>query len=182
MRRLAGGALLIALAGAAGAHPHHDTDQQVILSLGLARADIVLAVVPGTADGPAVVAHLDVDGDGTVSLAEADAYGAALLAGVTLLVDQSPVALTAAALDLPPLPALAAGEAGLRLKLSGDFALTPGMDHQVTLNVSQGLGEDWFIQPYYHADFAAGATGVQIDRPDPGNRLELRFQTKAEGS
>lgn len=174
--------MLVALAGGAGAHPHLGTDRQAMLSLGLARADIALAIVPGTGDGPALVARLDADGDGKVSAAEADAFAADLIAGLALSVDHADVALAASAgPDLPPLDALAAGEAGLRLKLSAEFALTPAADHQVIFTIAPGgLGEGWFIQPYLYPDFAAGTQAMQIERPAPG-RLEMQFQTAGEG-
>lgn len=179
--RLSGAALLAAISGGAGAHPHHDTDQQVMLSLGLARADIVLAVVPGTEDGPSFAAHLDADGNGAVSDAEADAFARLLLAGVDLSVDGQPVPLAASDLELPPLHSLAAGEAGLRLGLSGDLALKSPGDHAVMLTISSdGLTGDWFIQPYFHPDFAAAAQAIQILRPQPMNQLQLLFQTVEE--
>lgn len=188
MRRASGAALLITglaggLAGGAMAHPHHSADQQVMLSLGLTRADLVLALVPGVADGPALVAQLDSDGDGALSQAERDAFQAGLLADLTLLVDGAPAQLSAGALRIPPLEALGAGLAGLRLDLAADLALAIGADHQVMLTVDgDGFGNGWFIQPYFYSDFAAAVEAPRIERPESGNRLEISFRLKAGGS
>lgn len=181
MRAVSAAALLILLAGAALAHPHSQTDQQVMLSLGLARADLALAIVPGTKDGPALVVHLDRDGDGSVSGPEADAFGADVLAAVTLSVDGAPVPLSSVGLQVPPAKALAAGTAGLRLKLTGDIALSSAGQHRVDLTVTHGEFGDWFIQPYFHPDFASGVTATQIERPAPG-QLRILLQTKGEGA
>ena len=181
MRAIPCAALLALLAGAALAHPHSQTDQQAMLSLGLTRIDLALAIVPGTQDGPALAAGLDVDGDGAVSPAEADRFRASLLDGVTLSVDGAPVVLSPDALQLPPLDALAGGTAGLSLRLTGDIALSQAGDHRVDLAVAHGDFGDWFIQPYLHPDFATGTTAVQIERPQPVNRLQVLFQTAGEG-
>lgn len=168
-------ALLAALAGPAAAHPHAYVDQQALLSVGPDGAEVRLVIVPSAAEGPAILAHLDGDGDGFVSDAEAEAFGAEVLAETELRVDGEPLPLILADAKVADPAAVAAGIGAIEVTAEASFgSLGPGA-HRVDFAVSHGsFSHGWFVQPFLGRDLAKAGAPV-VERSEDGARASVAF-------
>ena len=175
MRRPILAALLAALACPAAAHPHAYVDQQALLSVGPDGAEVRLVIVPSPAEGPAILAHLDGDGDGVVSDAEAAAFGAEVLAETSLALDGRDMTLEHVATEVADPAAVAAGTGAITVTASARFgSLAPGA-HRVELAAAYGgFSNDWFVQPYLGRDLVTAGAPV-VERSEDGARANVAF-------
>lgn len=175
MRRLGVPALVAALAGPAAGHPHSQTDQQAALTLFTDRIELRLVIVPSPEEAPTLIAHLDRDGDGTVSQTEAERFGAALLAGVVLTVGDTPQALRPTTAVSPTADELRSGLAAFSVTGSADVAvnLAPAVSVEIR---RAGLSDTWFIQPYYHPTLHAQVPHATILRPADDNAVTVNLR------
>ena len=166
---------LLALAGAADAHPHAETERQAALTLAPGGVTLRLTVVPGTEEGPAIAARIDADGDGVVSEAEAWIVAEELLAATALAADGAPVALRPSAAEADPPDWLAAGmgyvivEAVAELSLAEVGTLALDVTHDA-------FGAGWFVQPYYADGLVETVGQPSIDRNGDGVVIRLDGQ------
>ena len=168
-------ALMLALATGATAHPHAYVDQQALLSLGPDGTEVRLVIVPSAPDGPAILAHLDGDGDGVVSAAEAGAFGAALLAETSLRVDGEPMPLILADAKVADPAAVAAGIGAIEVTAEASFELLGPGAHRVALTASYGgFSHGWFVQPFLDPALLVAGPPV-VERSADGSWASVDF-------
>ncbi|WP_159590795.1 DUF1007 family protein [Chelativorans xinjiangense] len=169
-------AALVALPVAAAAHPHSYTDQQVQLSVGLEVADVSVVIVPSTGDGAAIFSHIDLDGDGTASNEEAQAFGADVLATAELTVDGRAFAFTEADVTIPSADEAAKGAGAIVIKASTPISLSEAEAHQVDFGIGYGVfSHDWFVQPFFHPDLIEKTSSRSVDRTKADGKVVIRF-------
>ena len=154
MRYLLFTALL--LPGLAAAHPHGTVEQQLNLSLGREKAELTWIIAPPAEMAGHILAHLDRDGDGTVTAPETAAFTDALIAATTLTVNGEAVALAQGDVTEPD-PMDSDGVIDLSAIL--DMPQFPTSPAVVSVEISYTeFAEDWFIQPFYFEDLSEGAS------------------------
>jgi hypothetical protein len=119
-------AILLCVGPPAFAHRLDEYLQATTLSVGKDRVEAEIRLAPGVSVFPAVLAALDVDGDGAVTEAEVRTYGEALLRDLSLSVDGEPVRLRLVAFDAAPIEEMKEGRGGIRLEAEGDVARSAG--------------------------------------------------------
>lgn len=157
-------------AGAAMAHPHSSVDQQVHLSVGSDWVEIAVLIVPAATDGATSREVLDLDGNGTIDPAEAAVFRDTVLANLGVTLNGAPLTLEGGGIRHDPLDTLAEGLGHIQIT-----AQAPVQADLQSLSVAihyDGLGPDWFIQPFYANDLPA--PWPQVLRSDDTRRIELR--------
>ena len=155
---------MVVPAGAAMAHPHGDADRIAQVSLGLDRASLTLALMPGVDDGGAIFDHLDLNGDGTLDAEEGAAMAVALLAATGVVVDGEAMPLTGAATVLPERSDVVAGTGAVVVEAGTEFPRLATGDQKFPVTMEP----DWFIQPYYFEDLTEAADTPDLGRDDDG--------------
>ncbi|MFS4438151.1 hypothetical protein ACMA5I_08050 [Paracoccaceae bacterium GXU_MW_L88] len=167
-------AMLVAAPALAAAHPHSYVDQQVQLSLGMDSAQITVVIVPSANEGEAIFAHLDRDGDGAISDAEASAFARAVLDKAALMADGETVKLENAQIAMPEADAIQGGLGPIRLRADAPLALAPDTEHEIAFTIGyEDLSHDWFVQPYYHDDFTAAFPEPGLRRSEDGHEVVI---------
>lgn len=162
---------LSALAGPLAAHPHTSVDQQVHIAIGAERARVSLRIVPSASDGDVTREVLDLDGSGKVDDAEAQVFQNVVLGALEVTWNGAQVMPTAPAIRLAPLDTLAEGLG--QIEITADLPISGPMNLVQVEMMYDGLGSDWFIQPFFFNDAFAGAV-PRIQRFEDSNRIELR--------
>lgn len=157
-------------AGAAMAHPHSSVDQQVHLSVGSDWVEIAVLMVPAATDGATTREVLDLNGNDILDPEEAAVFRDTVLASLEITMNGAPLALEGAAMRHDPLDALADGLGHIQISAQAPL----GADlHSLSVAIHyDGLGPDWFIQPFYASDFPT--PWPQVLRSDDMRRIELR--------
>lgn len=171
-------ALLLAalLAPAAAlAHPHSHVDQQVALTLDEDRALLRVTITPSFTEGADIFAHIDRDGDGSISAAEADAFAADVMGAVHLTVAGQEAVFSAPLAEVPEQEAVAAGTAPIVLTVQAGFAPVSAGDEVALSMHYEALSHDWFLQPFLADALAARFPTPDIARSEDGHSLTLRF-------
>jgi hypothetical protein len=167
-------ALLLAVPVAAAAHPHATVEQQALLSLGRTQAVLTYLIVPSTKDGAHMFAHLDADGDATLSRAEQIAFATELLAGTILSVDGAALELSLGDVAFPDRAAMSAGNGVIRVTACTKLALDSAGKHDVALEVTHDrFAEEWFLQPYYFPDLVEGGTLPGLKRRSGSAAIDI---------
>lgn len=118
MRRLAVGALLaISLAGDAGAHRLDEYLQATLIGVTRDAIEVEIQLTPGVAVLPLVIAVIDRDRDGRISVEEERAYAARVAREVELRVDGASAPLSLMESTFPALEAMREGLGTIHLKL-----------------------------------------------------------------
>lgn len=133
---LSSGSLVAALfaAATAAAHASHH-GQSAYVTVGPEGVLVELDMSPGSQVARQVVALLDTDADGALSVSEERAYASAVLRDLSLEIDGRPEQLEISTLDFPPIEHLASGESKLSLSFVGPKeALSPGAHQLVFRN------------------------------------------------
>jgi hypothetical protein len=110
------------LGRAASAHRLDEYLQAARISVGQNAIRLDLSLAPGAAVARDFIAAVDADGDGMITVTEANAYATRALMAMSLSVDDEPMTLRLVSTD-PPTPAsLLAGEGVLRVRAETRFA------------------------------------------------------------
>src|SRR6266404_440274 len=118
LRRLSVGALLaVSLAGSAAAHRLDEYLQATLIGVTQNGIDVEIQLTPGVAVLPVVMAVIDRDRDGRISVEEERAYAARVAREVELRVDGKPAALSLVESRFPSLEEMREGLGTIRLKL-----------------------------------------------------------------
>jgi hypothetical protein len=118
MRRFAVGALFaIGLSRDASAHRLDEYLQATLIGVTLDGIDVEIQLTPGVAALPVVMAVIDRDRDGRISLEEERAYATRVTREVELRVDGAPAALSLIESTFPALEAMREGLGTIRMKL-----------------------------------------------------------------
>jgi hypothetical protein len=118
--------LAIALALAPAAAAAHALDEYVQATrVWLSPRDVALELdlTPGTNVAASILAMIDRNRDGLVSPDEAAAYGARVLAEITVALDGRPVTMTLTRADVPPVGVMREGMGTIRLTAVGAHGL-----------------------------------------------------------
>lgn len=123
MKRVALAAIVFALAMPAGSTAHQVDEYLQATRVSLARNRILLEIdlTPGATIASDVIARLDRDSDNTISPIEAAAYGQLVVRDLILKVDERPVAMTLAHVEIASLDALRRGIGAIQLRTVGDL-------------------------------------------------------------
>ncbi|MDO5614327.1 MAG: DUF1007 family protein [Paracoccus sp. (in: a-proteobacteria)] len=140
------------LAGAAVAHPHHYTEQQVSLTLGPEGIRAEISIIPSDREGAAIFAALDLDGDGALSEAEMQALAAQVLAATRLTLNDAPQALTLTGVSRPAEADMAAGHAKITLLAEAAHPLAPGENFGFSIAYDR-FASEWSVQPWLAEGF-----------------------------
>ncbi len=124
---------MLALAGAAevSAHRRDEYLQAARIAIDPAGVQLELDLTPGIALAEAIIADIDRNRDGALSLDEQRAYGSVVLGALTLQVDGTPVRAQLAALDFPDEEAMRRGEGAIRLQTAATFSPLSTGRHQL---------------------------------------------------
>ena len=87
LRRIAGVLLSLSMTSVASAHRLDEYLQATLISLEKDHIDISMRLIPGVAVSSAVIANIDSDGDGMLSVAERQKYAEQVLSGLSLTTD-----------------------------------------------------------------------------------------------
>ncbi|HXB75064.1 MAG TPA: hypothetical protein VNY05_42925 [Candidatus Acidoferrales bacterium] len=118
MKRLALGALLaISLSGDAAAHRLDEYLQATLIGVTRDGIDVEIQLTPGVAVLPVVMAVIDRDRDGRISVEEERVYAARVAREVELRVDGVPAALSLMESTFPAPEAMREGLGTIRMKL-----------------------------------------------------------------
>jgi hypothetical protein len=174
MRRFTGLLLTCTAVGTAGAHPHEDIDQQVLLSVGTGEVTVQVRIAPSFIDGAAIFAHIDTNGDGEVSDAEAKAFGSDVIARAALRVDGQVFEFNAPRVSVPALKWVSAGFGVIEVDATAAVKLMAVARHRVDFEISYGdLAHEWFIQPFYYRDLVSKLSSQSFERLSSGNRVVI---------
>src|ERR1700676_1340580 len=115
MRRMAVGVVFaISLVGDAAAHQLDEYLQATLIGVTRDGIDVEIQLTPGVAVLPVVMAVIDRDGDGRISVEEEQVYAARVAREVELRVDGAPAALSLMESTFPALEAMREGLGTIR--------------------------------------------------------------------
>ena len=162
--------------GSAVAHPHEDIDQQVLLSVGTGEVIVQIRISPSFTEGAAIFAHIDADADGAISEAEAEAFGAAVIADAALEVDGRRFDFNTPRVSVPALEWVAAGLGLIEVDATAAVNLTAAERHRVDFEILyEDLAHEWFVQPFYFPELMSALPQQSIERSAAGNRVRIAF-------
>ncbi|MCG7522569.1 hypothetical protein [Ruegeria sp. Ofav3-42] len=144
---------LIFLAEPLAAHPHSKVEQQVILSIGLDRVALSIRIVPLYEEGEEVFAHLDLDGNGTISEAEALSFGGGMISETDFAIDGSKTVFENLSVTTPDSHSVASGEGMIEAKVDARFPELHSAEHGISFSISyEELLHGWFVQPFFFGE------------------------------
>jgi hypothetical protein len=94
------------------------------------RIALEIDLTPGASVAAATITLLDLDGDGTISSAEAGAYGASVLKDLVVTLDRQPVVMSLTRAEVPSIAEMYEGLGTIRLTAAGQIpSLRAGRRH-----------------------------------------------------
>lgn len=123
--------LLLAAHAVVSAHRTDEYLQAARLGIDPGGLQIELDLTPGIALADAILADLDRNRDGSLSLDERRAYANLVLSALTLEVDGRPVRAELTGTSFPDTGAMRRGEGTIRLQSAATFPRLPAGPHQV---------------------------------------------------
>jgi hypothetical protein len=126
IRMLAASCAVLLTTGALGAHGLDEYVQAMRVAVAMDSVVVHIGLTPGVAVAPAIIEHVDRDGDGLISPAEAEAYGRDVLNDLTLTSDGAPVVLGLTRVDAPPPGELRDGIGTIRIETFARIPATAG--------------------------------------------------------
>jgi hypothetical protein len=119
--------VLLAIGDRISAHRRDDYLQAARIGIEPDRVAIELDLTPGAAVAEPLIAAVDTDRDGSLSMVEQDAYARRALGGVSIAIDGRPLWLELVSTSFPDLAAVRRGEGTVRLRLRTTLPdLSPG--------------------------------------------------------
>jgi len=128
------GASLVAILMPAPARAHRLDEylQATRLSIDVDRVDVEIDLTPGVSVAREVFDVIDVNHDGRVSVAERDAYAAAVSRSIALSIDDRPIPIVDATLRVPEFADMSEGVGTIRLRASATLAAVGSGRHRLT--------------------------------------------------
>jgi hypothetical protein len=123
---LAAVVIVLCVGSPAFAHRLDEYLQATTFSVREDRVEAEIRLAPGVSVFPAVLAAVDVDGDGAVTEAEVRTYGETMLRDLSLSVDGEPVRLRLVSLEAAAIEEMKEGRGDIRVQVSGDVVRTVG--------------------------------------------------------
>ena len=123
-------AILLSLPATASAHRLDEYLQATLLSVESERVEVSVRLVPGVAVSSAVIANIDVNGDGTFSEAEQQTYALRVSRDLSLGIDNQTLALRLVSASFPAPSEIKQGLGEIDLQLTADLR-GGGADHRL---------------------------------------------------
>ncbi len=161
---------LAALAGPLAAHPHRSVDQQVHIALGPERAEVSVRIVPSASDGDVTREVLDLDQNGQIDDAEAEVFRNMVINALEVVWNGAQVTPENAQIRLAPLDTLTKGLG--QIELTAEVPVVGPMHTVEVEMLYDGLGADWFIQPFFF-DVAFIGAMPHIQRTEDQSRIMI---------
>ena len=184
MRKLlaiAAAVLLLSLPATACAHRLDEYLEATLLSVEQGRVTGSMRLVPGVAVSSAVIASIDIDGDGTFSKAEQQAYAQRVMRDLTLSIDNLPLTPHLLSASFPSLDQMKQGVGEIQLDFTADLPRAAANRRLVFENHHQSNIAAYLVnclvprdttihitaqsrnenQSFYQVDFVQGAGGVE---------------------
>ena len=118
--------VLLMASGSASAHRLDEYLQATRMSIASAQLLVEMDLTPGANIASAIAGTLDVDADGAISPAEAEAYGRVVLSDLIVKADERPIAMTLTRIEIPAIDEMRNGLGTIRLLASGALAAGRG--------------------------------------------------------
>jgi hypothetical protein len=132
MKRILPAAAILLLAGTpALAHRLDEYLQGTIISVEKNRVDAEMALTPGVAVFPRLIADIDTDGDGVISAVEQHAYVARILRDLSLKIDGQPLAPRLLSMEFPAIEEMKEGRGEIRIEFEANLPFG-GPNRQLT--------------------------------------------------
>ena len=128
---LAAAVLAWAMPADSTAHQLDEYLQATRVSLSRNQVSLEIDLTPGATIASEVIARLDRDSDNSISPFEAAAYGQLVLRDLVLKLDERPIVMSLAHVEIAPIDALRSGTGAIQLRMVGDLAAHIGGHHQV---------------------------------------------------
>jgi hypothetical protein len=123
----------LSLAAGAGAHTLDEYVQAVRVRVTRGEFAFYLDFTAGANVAAEVIRRMDTDGDGTFAPPEAEAYARAVVADLSVALDDDPLPLSLTQIELPAAEEMRGGQGVIRLKATAPGAASPG-PHQLTIH------------------------------------------------
>ena len=114
--------VLLMAGGSASAHRLDEYLQATRMSIASEQLLVEMDLTPGANIASAIAGTLDLDADGAISPAEAEAYGRVVLSDVIVKADERPIAMSLARIEVPAIDEMRNGLGTIRLLASGTLA------------------------------------------------------------
>ncbi len=122
-------AVVLLLAGTlALAHRLDEYLQGTIIAVDKDRVNVEMTLTPGVAVFPALIADIDLDGDGVISGIEQRAYAGRVLGDLSIAIDGHALTPHLLSVQMPPIEEMKEGRGGIRIEF--DAALPSGGSHR----------------------------------------------------
>ena len=154
------------------AHSLDEYLQAARVSLAPDRITLHVDLTPGVSIAAPVVAMLDRDGDGTISPAEAEAYGKAVLGEWVLTLDGRQVLLTLTRVEIPSIDEMRHGLGTIQLRTVGHVEAAAGRRHVYFRNNHHPVPSAYLVNALIPDD---GDVEVVAQARDPQQR-EVRVE------
>ena len=123
---------LVSVADTASAHRRDEFLQAARIAVEPERIDVALDLTPGIDVASSIVADMDRDGDGTLSVAEQQVYAARVAAALSLDVDGRPLRVDTVAATFPEVTTFRRGEGTIELRLRASMSRLAEGRHELT--------------------------------------------------
>jgi hypothetical protein len=169
--------LFLFAAGSLAAHPHSNVDQQALLSIGLDHASLSIRIVPSDNEGGAILNHIDKNGDGAVSQAEAKRFGQDVVSDVQLAIDGAEVAIGRLTVLIPESTAIVSGTGMIEINAEARYNRLQSKAHQIEFSISyEDFSHDWFIQPFFFENLPNTYANQSIMRSQDGLSVRVGLE------
>ena len=122
---------LLVTSASPSAHRLDEYLQAARVSLERDRVTLEIDLTPGASVADGIIAVIDRDGDNTISPLEAESYGREVLSDIVLELDDRPVAVTLAHIEVPSTDEMRHGVGTIQLRAGGDIAPRVSLRRQV---------------------------------------------------
>src|SRR5579871_3042434 len=114
-------AIFISLGGVASAHRLDEYLQATIISLEKDHVQVAMRLIPGVAVSSSIIATIDSNGDGVVSIAEQQAYAERVLGDLSLTVDGNRLKPKLVSVNFPLLEQMREGIGEIHIEFTADL-------------------------------------------------------------
>jgi hypothetical protein len=178
-------ALVLVVAGAVqlSAHRRDEYLQAARVDIQPARVEIELDMTPGIALADAILADIDRDHDGSLSVNEQRAYGDVVLGALELDVDGTRLKLEPPITTFPQLDELKRGEGTIRLRSAATLPrLTTGGHHVSFRNTHQRSRSVYLANALAPRSYQVTVTGQRRDADQTELTIDYVLQAGPAGS
>ena len=163
------------------AHRLDEYLQATRLSVDVDRVGLEIDLTPGVSIAREVLGWIDIDGDGHISGAEADAYARQVLRSVTLSVDGRPVPIALTENRVPPVEEMDLGVGTIQLRAIARMPAVSGGQHRVLFsNTHHPERSVYLVNALVPSDSRIQIAGQQRDCAQHGMMLTYDVTASAQ--